>query len=265
MQTERLQSMITYLMQEEGNQVDLDIPKLLPTDEARLYTIWRALVNLRLPNPVSEEYIETENAYLQTALKQKEVTTLADLTPIEPQIYLWQGDITQLAVDAITNAANSEFLGCFIPNHHCIDNEIQTHAGVQVRLDCYNIRQEQGRKEPVGKAKITSAYNLPANYIIHTVGPIANGKPSPIKAHLLAECYRSVLTLADQKGLESVALCCISTGEFGYPQEPAAEIAIETVKNYLQETKSQLNIVFNVFLDSDLAIYQSILNKGANT
>ncbi|MBG9982800.1 protein-ADP-ribose hydrolase [Aerococcaceae bacterium DSM 111020] len=263
MQIERLQSMITYLMQENNGQLALDIPKLLPTDETKLYTIWRALVNLRLPNTVTEEYLEMEHAYLQTALQQKEVTSLEDLTPVEPQIYLWQGDITQLAVDAITNAANSEFLGCFIPNHHCIDNEIQTAAGVQVRLDCYQIRQKQGRKEPVGKAKLTAAYNLPANYIIHTVGPIANGKASPIKAHMLAECYRSVLALADKKGLNSVALCCISTGEFGYPQEPAAEIAVQTVRDYLTGTGSQLKVVFNVFLDSDWAIYQSILNKGA--
>lgn len=259
MQKERLKWMISYLMQEKEVLDTVEVPHILPDNEAQLFTIWRGLVNLRLPYPVSDSFLNIQDAYLQEALKQKQVTSIDELQEVQPQLYLWQGDITTLAVDAITNAANSEFLGCFIPNHHCIDNEIQTKAGVQVRRDCYHIRQQQGRKEPVGKAKLTPAYNLPAEYIIHTVGPIANGKVSPVKAQMLANCYQSVLELTDQRKLSSLALCCISTGEFGYPQNEAAQIAVQTVKNYLQVTNSQLKIVFNVFLDSDLAIYQSLL------
>lgn len=259
MQKERLKWMIHYLMQEKEVLDTVEIPKILPDNEADLFIIWRGLINLRLPYSISEKFLEIQDIYLQEALKHKQVTTLAEIKEVQSQLYLWQGDITTLAVDAIVNAANSEFLGCFIPNHHCIDNEIQTKAGIQVRRDCYHIRQEQGHKEPVGKAKITSGYNLPASYIIHTVGPIAGGKASPVKAHMLAQCYQSVLSLADQHRLSSVAICCISTGEFGYPQEEAAKIAVETVRAYLQTTNSQIKVIFNVFLDSDLAIYQSLL------
>ncbi|MGL5273412.1 MAG: protein-ADP-ribose hydrolase [Phocaeicola sp.] len=176
-------------------------------------------------------------------------------------MYLWQGDITRLKVDAIVNAANSALLGCFVPMHRCIDNAIHSAAGAQLRISCNALMQ--GGAEPTGDAKITKGYNLPARYVLHTVGPIVtNGKPTPKQEEELAKCYHSCLTLANEYGVESIAFCCISTGEFGFPQQRAAEIAVSTVLNYLEseESISIKKIIFNVFKDEDLSIYRTILS-----
>lgn len=179
-------------------------------------------------------------------------------------IFVWQGDITTLKIDAIVNAANSRFLGCMQANHDCIDNIIHTKAGVQVRLDCAEIIRQQGRNEGVGKAKKTRGYNLPAKYIIHTVGPQIRRLPvSKMNQDLLAKCYLSCLKLADQHSLNHVAFCCISTGVFAFPQDEAAEIAVRTVESYLKETNSTLKVVFNVFTDKDLQLYKEALNRDA--
>ncbi|MBQ6909662.1 MAG: protein-ADP-ribose hydrolase, partial [Synergistaceae bacterium] len=173
--------------------------------------------------------------------------------------FLWQGDITRLNADAVVNAANSKLLGCFQPNHNCIDNILHTMAGVQMRLDCYNLMQEQKHDEPEGQAKITSAYNLPAKFVIHTVGPYVLGELTQEHKNLLASCYNSCLDLAAQNNLKSIAFCCISTGVFNFPNEPAAQIAVNTVIKYLEHNKD-LKIIFNVFKDLDLEIYNKILN-----
>lgn len=168
-----------------------------------------------------------------------------------------------LKVDAIVNAANSALLGCFIPMHRCIDNAIHSAAGIQLRLACHRLIQEQGQPEPTGRAKITKGYNLPARYVLHTVGPIVSGgRLTRLHEEELADCYRSCLTLADTYCLQSIAFCCISTGEFGFPQQRAAEIAVETVKNYLDTTATThiKSIIFNVFKDEDLSIYRSLLD-----
>lgn len=258
-QKERLIYLISYLMEENAQGQGIAIEPLLPLDEGQLMTMFRGLVNTRMPYPISDHFLEVQNDFLQEWHAEREKNNFEDMLEIEPQIYLWQGDITSLEVDAIVNAANSEFLGCFIPNHRCIDNEIQTKGGYQIRLDVADIRQEQGRKEPIGRAKITSGHNLPAQYIIHTVAPITMGKISAVKSYMLADCYKSVLKLADDYQLDSLAVCCIGTGQFGFPQEEAADIAIQTVKNYLQEKQSKLKVIFNVFEDKDLEIYKEKL------
>ena len=253
--TADLEWMIQYLSKED------DAPTLEESEDA--FKKWRHLVNVRPPKAISEEYLEHEDRFLKANNNQEEAVALEDLTPVAgDNIYLWKGDITTLAVDSIVNAANSELLGCFIPNHNCIDNIIHTKAGIRLRLACHEIMTEQGKKEPVGKAKLTPAYHLPANYIIHTVGPTASGRVTRINQKLLAQTYQACLEMADRNQLESIAFCCISTGVFGFPNEPAAEIAIKTVRDYLIDHETDLKVIFNVYEDEDEAIYQKKLIKG---
>ena len=177
-------------------------------------------------------------------------------------IYLWQGDITTLRCDAIVNAANSGMLGCFVPCHGCIDNAIHTFAGVQLRLACARIMDEQGRQEETGGAKLTPAFNLPCRYILHTVGPIVSGRLTQRDCDLLASCYRSCLELAEENHIKSVAFCCISTGEFHFPNRQAAEIAVNTVMEFKEKTPSNMEVIFNVFKDMDAAIYRALLQQN---
>lgn len=194
--------------------------------------------------------------------KRKGITGLSALTPIADGLYLWKGDITTLRCDGIVNAANSQMLGCFAPCHGCIDNAIHTYAGVQLRLACAELMEQQGHEEETGKAKITPAYNLPCLYVLHTVGPIVQGWLTKKDKELLTSCYRSCLELAEKNNLRNVAFCCISTGEFRFPNDKAAQIAIQTVKAYKAETHSQIEVIFNVFKETDFNIYRALL--GAN-
>ena len=192
-------------------------------------------------------------------IAEKGITDLADLTPAEPGIYLWQGDITTLRCDAIVNAANSGLTGCYVPCHGCIDNAIHTCAGIQLRQKCAEIMARQGHDEPTGQAKITPAYNLPCKYVLHTVGPIVSGRLTKRDEELLASCYRSCLHLAEEHGARSVAFCCISTGEFHFPNGRAAEIAVETVREYRKTAHSEIEVIFNVFKDIDDRLYRALL------
>lgn len=261
-QEAKLDYLIDYLLNE--NPVDEDEINHYQADtlEEKL-SLFRGLCNIRPPKPVTEQFIAIQNSFLTQWNNERILTELHDLKAIESQLYLWQGDITSLAVDVIVNAANSNFLGCMQANHNCIDNIIHTRAGVQLRLDCDALIKAQGHKEPMGKAKITKAYNLPSDYIIHTVGPFIDERGvSPLKEQLLASSYRSCLTLADEYEQETIAFCCISTGEFNFPNQHAAEIAFATVKKYLRDTESTLHVIFNVFKDEDLQIYQTLLTIG---
>ena len=212
-----------------------------------------------MPKAASDEFLKIQDEYLREETRLKGVTDISALTPIQPDIYLWQGDITTLKCDAIVNAANNQMLGCFCPNHGCIDNAIHTFAGVQLRLDCAELMKKQGHEEPTGQAKITPAYNLPCRFVIHTVGPIVYGRLTDKDCELLRSCYRSCLKVADENSLKSIAFCCISTGEFHFPNERAAEIAIDTVKKYKAETQSEIKVIFNVFKDTDYKIYRELL------
>ena len=196
---------------------------------------------------------------MQEELRRKGITELSNLTPVQEGIYLWQGDITTLSCDAIVNAANSQMLGCFHPCHGCIDNAIHTYAGIQLRLACAELMEQQGHEEETGKAKITPAFNLPCRYVLHTVGPIVQGWLTKKDKELLASCYRSCLALAEKNNLRNVAFCCISTGEFHFPNDKAAQIAIQTVKEYRQETHTKMEVIFNVFKDEDDKIYRRLL------
>ena len=215
-----------------------------------------------MPLPVTDEFLTVQDAYLQEESRRKGITTLSDLEPIQKGIYLWRGDITTLQCDGIVNAANSRLLGCFCPNHGCIDNAIHTFAGVQLRLACAELMRKQGHEEETGRAKITPAYNLPCRYVLHTVGPIIKGCLTQQDCDLLASCYRSCLELAEQNGLKSIAFCCISTGEFYFPNDKAAEIAIQTVKKYKERTPSEIEVIFNVFKELDYNIYRELLRAN---
>ena len=187
---------------------------------------------------------------------------MEDLQPVSGELYLWQGDITKLSCGAIVNAANSGLTGCYVPNHACIDNCIHTYAGVQLRLDCAEIMEKQGHEEPTGQAKLTRAYNLPCSFVLHTVGPIVTGEPTKEDEQLLTSCYRSCLSLAEENGVKSIAFCSISTGVFHFPNERAAEIAIDTVRQYKSETGSEMKVIFNVFKDLDKEIYERLLQRA---
>ena len=254
-QTERRKYLIQELLREQPQYRNMEIPESAQDQKNLL----RSLFNIRMPEPVSEEFLQVQDAYLQGEAAEKGVTDLADLTPIEEGIYLWQGDITTLKCDAIVNAANSQMLGCFYPCHGCIDNAIHTFSGVQLRAACADLMREQGHSEPTGTAKITPAYNLPCRYVLHTVGPIITGVVTKKDEQLLASCYRSCLELAEQNQVESIAFCCISTGEFHFPNKRAAEIAVKTVREYRQERQSKMEVIFNVFKETDLRIYRQLL------
>ena len=213
---------------------------------------------------MNPEFLAVQDAYLQEEIRRQGVTDAAALpvAPGNPLLWVWKGDITTLKVDAIVNAANRALLGCFAPCHGCIDNAIHTRAGAQLRLACEEIMRAQGHDEPTGGAKITPAYNLPCKTVIHTVGPIVSGRLTKQDEAQLASCYRSCLTLAEENALTSIAFCCISTGEFHFPQERAAEIAVQTATDYLHEHASKIKVIFNVFTQRDHDLYARLL--GAN-
>lgn len=254
-QDERLDYLLHCLLTERKEYADIRMPDDL-SEKRRLL---RSLMNVRPPVPASAEFLAVQDAYLQESLSERGVTRLQDMRSTQPGLYLWQGDITTLAVDAIVNAANSQMLGCFVPCHGCIDNAIHTYAGVQLRLECAHVMSAQKEEEPTGGAKITKAYNLPCHYVLHTVGPIIHGSVTQTDRELLASCYRSCLELAAEYGLHSVAFCCISTGEFHFPNELAAQIAIQTVTDWQKQNANQMEVIFNVFKDSDRKIYERLL------
>lgn len=256
-QDERRQYLIEYLLKEETRFRGQRIPK----DKKGQENLLRSLMNVRLPKPISEEFVRIQHEYLIERNKERGITDVADLKSVtsDPRLYIWQGDITTLKCDAIVNACNSQMLGCFSPMHACIDNFIHTYAGVELRLEMNEIMTKQGHKEETGKAKITSGYNLPAKYILHTVGPIIQWGVTKEDEELLANCYRECLELAADTGVESIAFCCLSTGVFRFPQQRAAEIATATVKTFLDNDDRIKKVVFNVFKDEDLKIYRSIL------
>ena len=230
-----------------------------PDDLTSQRKLLRALMNVRPPMPLDENFLRLQDEILSEEVKERGIVKLSEIPDVEKNIKIWQGDITRLEVDAIVNAANSALLGCFIPLHKCIDNAIHSAAGLQLRDACKKISDGN---EPTGKAKITPAFNLPSKFVIHTVGPIIpiNREPNQTEKNLLASCYESCLKVAAEKNLRSIAFCCISTGEFHFPNKLAAEIAVETVRKFL--SKNNLVVVFNVFKDLDLEIYQKLFAEN---
>ena len=256
-QDERREYLIQYLLKEEipfGRQN-------IPTDKQGQENLLRSLMNVRPPRPISNDFLKIQDEYLTERNIERGITDIDTLAPVksDSRLYIWQGDITTLKCDAIVNACNSQMLGCFSPMHACIDNFIHTYAGMELRLKMHEIMAKQGHEEETGKAKITSGYNLPTKYILHTVGPIIQWKVTKEDEDLLASCYTECLKLAADTGVESIAFCCLSTGVFRFPQQRAAEIATNTVKQYLNKDSRIKKVIFNVFKDEDLKIYSGLL------
>ena len=254
-QTERRQYLIRALLAVRLEYRDMAIP----ADEYGQKRLLRSLFNVRMPERIGEDFLNVQDEYLKEAIREKGVTDYASLKPAGPGIWLWQGDITTLKCGAIVNAANAGMTGCYQPCHSCIDNCIHTYAGVQLRNFCADMMKKQGFEEPTGRAKITPAFNLPCDFVIHTVGPIVGGSLHETHKKQLASCYRSCLAAADENGVGSIAFCCISTGVFGFPQREAAEIAVRTVKEYKEKTGSRIEVIFNVFKNEDYEIYREYL------
>ena len=231
-----------------------------PTDVSAQFAYWRQLVTKRQPGDLPKHYLQQEDQLLDLIWQKRGHVELSKLTEYRPGIYLAKGDLTRLKVDAIVNAANKAMLGCYRPNCNCLDNAIHTFAGVQLRNECYQVMQNVGRFVKVAQVLPTKAYNLPSKYVFHVAGPYVKNKIlTPEYEKQLAQAYYNCLKLAHDNDLKSLAFCCISTGEFGFPNERAAQIASKTVKDFLCQTDSKLKVIFNVFKDRDLEIYQRIL------
>lgn len=251
--------LIRELLSELPQYRDMEIP----AEEEEQKRLLRSLMNIRPPHPTRSEFLKVQDEYLREDVAAKGVVD-ADTLPVSPvnnRLVLWRGDITTLKVDAIVNAANSALRGCYVPCHSCVDNIIHSVSGIQLRLACDEIMNRQGYDEPTGKAKITPAFNLPCSYVLHTVGPIVSGILTKRHCKQLADCYQSCLELASDQGLKSVAFCCISTGEFHFPQKKAADIAVQTVTDFLRTDTQMEKVVFNVFKQEDYDIYKAILYR----
>lgn len=268
-QQEKVFFLIKELIKEDDRYIGLEIPDSY-IERTRLL---RSLMNVRMPGEVSEKFLRIQNEYLNEQVKEKGIVRSTDIQsleeefpkasiPFKDKISIWQGDITRLEVDAIVNAANYQMLGCFAPCHGCIDNAIHSAAGIQLRDECYSIMKKQGHEEKTGIAKITKGYNLPCRHVIHTVGPIVGSKLTRELEDDLHSCYKSCLGCAVQNGVRTIAFCCISTGEFHFPNEKAAEIAIKTVIQFLEENESKIDrVIFNVFKDLDYKIYRKLFSE----
>ena len=253
-QAERRIYLIKELLEEKTQYKHIKVTQ----NETEQKQLLRSLMNIRMPVLVSEDFLKVQDAYLQEETKKKGITDYTALKPVEEGIYLWQGDITTLCCDAIVNAANSGMTGCYFPCHGCIDNCIHTFSGIQLRLACAELMEKQGHEEETGKAKITPAFNLPCRYVLHTVGPIISESVTKRDEEQLSACYQSCLTLAEKYRLKSIAFCCISTGEFHFPNDRAAEIAVRTVRAYRERTDTDMEVIFNVFKETDYEIYRNI-------
>ena len=278
-----------YLIKELLSELPQNKDIKIPNGAEEQKRLLRSLMNMRAPRPIGTEFLRVQDEYLSAEVQKKGITDCDTLpaSAASRRLVLWRGDITTSKAEAIVNAANSSLRGCFIPCHSCIDNIIHSVSGIQLRLACDKIMTEQGYDEPPGRAKITPAFNLPCRYVLHTVGPVVHGQLTDQHCRQLADCYRSCIQLAAENGLKSIAFCCISTGEFHFPRKKAAEIAVQTVTEFLQpdirndvqpdvrpdvqndlqpdvrnDVQNDLQIekvIFNVFTQEDYDIYKSIL------
>jgi O-acetyl-ADP-ribose deacetylase (regulator of RNase III) len=272
MRNKELDELLDWMKEDSVRYRDLKVEE----DEQEKKIAVRSLMNIRMPRPVPEHILAVQDAFLQQELDKKGVVSWDQLPTIKEaygsthefadQLSIWQGDITRLAAGAIVNAANSQMLGCFVPCHRCIDNAIHSGAGMQLREECHRqmnqkrIRYGKSYEEPTGQAMVTKGYNLPADHVIHTVGPIVAGRLTDSLRRDLQNCYRSVLQCCVENGIRSVAFCCISTGEFHFPNQEAAKIAVSTVTEFLRENSASFDrIIFDVWKDSDREWYEEEL------
>ena len=261
-QEQRLDYLVEKFKADSVRYQDLETPE----DIQGKRRILRSLMNIRMPRKMDDVVLAVQDEYLQERIRENGIVTADEIPVIKDGICIWQGDITRLDIDAIVNAANSQMLGCFVPMHTCIDNCIHTFAGVQLRAECARqmnlLRARYGRdyEQPTAIPMLTDAYNLPSKKVIHIVGPIVEYTLTAELEEKLADCYRNTLDLCLENGLRTVAFCCISTGVFRFPNERAAQIAVQTVTGWLKEHDGQMDqVIFNVFKDEDRKIYEKLL------
>lgn len=267
---DKLDFLIEYLLK-ENTKVSI---KKIPTNIMDKKNLYRSLCNIREPRLISREYLQVENEYLQEELNNKGIAKVEDIKPISQtikesnlenrdKICLWQGDITTLQIECIVNAANSQGLGCFVPCHKCIDNQINSYAGIGLRLECNEIMKEKDYFLHTGESFITKGYNLPSKYVIHTVGPIIYNDVTEKEKLQLVNCYTNSLKLATENGIKQIAFPCISTGEFRFPKDKASMLAILAVQNFLKEHRDALDkVIFNVYGEEDYKIYERNIRKS---
>ena len=262
-QDQRLTELVEAFKADSVEYGDLETPK----DADGRRRLLRSLMNVRMPKAMAAETLRLQDEYLQARAEEKGIVAWQDIPVMEGVLSVWQGDITCLAVDAIVNAANSQMLGCFQPCHSCIDNSIHTFAGVQLRAECsrqmHRLRLRYGHdyEQPTAVPMLTDGYNLPAKKVVHIVGPIVYDRLTPGLEQALADCYTNTLDLCAENGLRSVAFCCISTGVFRFPKQRAAEIAVQTVRQWLKTHDGPMDrVIFNVFNDKDRERYEQILS-----
>ena len=261
-QEKRLDYLLKEFKADSVEYKDIEIPE----DINGKRCILRSLMNVRMPKKMSDSVLKVQDEYLSVCAEEKGIVQISDIPVTKGNVSIWQGDITRLEVDAIVNAANSQMLGCFIPMHMCIDNQIHTYAGVQLRKECSHkmkkLRKKYGShyEQPTSIPIITNAYNLPAKNVIHIVGPIVRNRLTPELEQKLADCYKNVLDICLENNLKSVAFCCISTGVFRFPNKRAAQIAVNTVQKWLLENPNTMErVIFNVFKEEDKKYYEEIL------
>ena len=275
-QKQRLNYLISILLSETNYQIKL------PEDINQKHYIYKSLCNMRSPNPLPKEFITTENAYLQERIKTFQLTNINQIQPLSithpylsetkkikniKNICLWKGDITKLQIDAIVNAGNNEGLGCFVPTHVCIDNQIHSEAGTGLRLECYEYMKKINRVLYDGEAMITNGYNLPCKKVIQTVGPCLEEsqgeKPTQKQIKSLGECYINSLKLLIQNNLNSIAIPAISTGLYGFPKKLAAKIAINKIDEFINGLdniyKDKIKVVINVYDDNNFKVYEDVI------
>ena len=265
---EKLDYLIEYLLEESGRNKEDYIHR----DKKTLY---RALVNIREPKPISDDFLKAEDEYLKEELKKTKITDVKNIKSVKEKykktkitnsdvICIWHGDITKLKIEAIVNESNSKGIGCFIPNHKCVDNQINTFAGVRLRLECDEIMKPLNYKLETGKAIITKAYNLPAKYVIHTVGPVVEIQVTDENEQGLANCYINSLELAIQNNIRTIAFPCISTGIFDFPNVAASRIALKTVDDFISKNKDKFDkVVFDLWTDDDFEVYEQNVKKDS--
>ena len=251
---------LALLVQEQPKAQQL-VDAVSASDPGQRRLALRALLAMRPAIPLPAELNVSLERLLAAETAERETVDALSLpgTSLDPRLSLWRGDITTIRADAIVNAANSAMLGCFQPLHACIDNAIHSAAGPGLRQECADIMAARGRPEPTGTATVTGGHHLPAAHVIHTVGPIVQGKPTAEHEALLASSYQSCLLAAEDLRATSIALCCISTGVFGYPKAEAATVAVRTVREVLPHCQSLTKVVFNVFDPIDESIYRGLL------
>ena len=273
-QEERLKTLVEAFIDDSDRYRGTDVP---PDRESRKRML-RSLMNIRMPAPLSEDVLRIQDEYLKERAEEKGITDADDIEtayealgcrlPGAEHMALWQGDITAVRCGAIVNAANSQMLGCFIPMHTCIDNCIHSFAGVQLRAECAEkmeeLREKYGQdyEQPTAVPMLTGAYDLPADHVIHIVGPVVNGKVTPEQDDELSLCYSRILDLCMENSIKTVAFCAVSTGVFGFPQERACRIAVGTVSEWLSSHEGAVDkVIFNVFSDRNRELYEHILSE----